>query len=111
MRRILIGLAAVVFVMAAVVVVRTLALAPPAVAQLKPTPVEAVDGMDVARHLAAVVRFKTVSYGYDVIDADKKEAAKFAELDGLRAYLERTYPNLHRVAKREIFGKSLLFVW
>jgi carboxypeptidase PM20D1 len=111
MRRFLIGLAALVAVIVVVVLARTLTNTPPARPEIKPTMVEKVDGMDVARHLAAVVRFKTVSYGYDAPDAARKEAAKFAELDGLRAYLERTYPNLHRVASREIFEKSLLFVW
>ncbi len=111
MKHVLMGLAALVVAIAAIALVRTLTLSPPARPDIKPTPVETVDGMDVARHLAAAVRFKTVSYGYDVVDADKKEAVKFVELDGLRAYFERTYPNFHRVATREIFGKSLLYVW
>jgi len=111
MKRVIWGLAALAVVVAAIVLFRTLSLSPPPKPDIKPTPVEAVKGGDVAYHLAAAVRFKTVSYGYDAPNAAEKEAAKFLELDGLRTYFERTYPNFHRVATREIFEKSLLFVW
>jgi carboxypeptidase PM20D1 len=107
MRRFLIGIAVVIVLLAAVVLFRTLSLNPPApAAEAPPTPVPAVNAMDVAQHLAQAVRFRTVSFG-----AHAHEAEKNAELDKLRAWMETTYPNFHRVATREIMGKSLLFTW
>jgi len=107
MRRFFIGLAAVIVLLAAIVLFRTLTLSPPApVAEAPPTPVPLVNATDVAQHLSQAVQFRTVSFG-----AHAHEAEKNAELDRLRAWMETTYPNFHRVASREIIGKSLLFTW
>lgn len=107
MKRFFLGLAAIVVILAAIVLVRTLTLTPPApVAEAPPTQVPDVAANDVAQHLADAVRFRTVSYGQHAHEAEKN-----AELDKLRAWMETTYPNFHRVATREIIGKSLLFTW
>jgi carboxypeptidase PM20D1 len=105
MNRVLWGVAAVVVIIAAVVLGRTFMIAvPPALAESKP-PIS-VNSMEVAQHLAAAVRFKTISYG-----GGKLEDQKNAQLDALRDWMEQTYPAFHKAATREIIGKSLLFTW
>ncbi len=105
MNRVLWGVAAVVVIIVAVVLGRTFMIAvPPALAESKP-PIS-VNSMEVAQHLAAAVRFKTISYG-----GGKLEDQKNAQLDALRDWMEQTYPAFHKAATREIIGKSLLFTW
>src|SRR5262249_13007673 len=107
MRSFFLAVAAVIVVLAAIVLFRTFTLTPPARGSEEPaTQVPGVAANDVAQHLAEAVRFQTVSYG-----AHAHEAEKNAELDKLRGWMETTYPNFHRVATREIIGKSLLFTW
>jgi carboxypeptidase PM20D1 len=105
MRRVLIGVAVVIVAILAVVVARTLSLPQPGadVAAVVPIP---VDSKSVAQHLGAAVRFRTVSYGNGV-----REAEKDAALEALRGWMAKTYPNFHKVAKREIIGESLLYTW
>lgn len=58
-----------------------------------------------AEHLAAAIRFRTVSH-QDPADDDQTAFA------GLRAFLERAYPNVHRSLSREIVnGDGLLYTW
>ncbi|MBS0275075.1 MAG: M20 family peptidase [Proteobacteria bacterium] len=105
MKRVLIGATAVLVLVVAIVLVRTaLVAAPPPLAVSAP-PI-GINSMDVARHLAAAIRFKTISYGNSAHEAEKN-----AQLDALRNWMEQTYPAFHRVATREIIGKSLLFTW
>lgn len=109
MVRIIVGLAAVVIVgLAAVVLVRTLTLAPPATATtaIETQDLPAFDGEEPARHLAAAIRFRTISY-----DQGLHEAEKHAALDTFYAWLETTYPAFHKAATREAVGKSLLYTW
>ncbi len=105
MYRVLIGIAGAMAILVAVVLARTfmVAAAPPLVSSAVPM---SVNSMDVAQHLAAAVRFKTVSYGGGTHDAEKN-----AQLDALRAWMQQTYPYFHKVATREIVGHSLLFTW
>ncbi|MGN6514380.1 MAG: M20 family peptidase [Rhizomicrobium sp.] len=105
MKRILLGLVAAIVLVAAVVLVRTATVTAPAPVQSASTQ-SGVNPMDVAQHLSQAIRFKTVSYGNKAHEADKD-----AQLDALRAWMEKTYPAFHRVATREIIGKSLLFTW
>ncbi len=105
MNRVIWGIAAVVVIIVAVVLGRTFMVAvPPALVESKP-PIS-VNSMEVAQHLAAAVRFKTISFG-----GGRLEAEKNAQLDALRGWMEQTYPAFHKTATREIIGKSLLFTW
>ncbi|HEY4123196.1 MAG TPA: hypothetical protein VGM36_01200, partial [Rhizomicrobium sp.] len=105
MRRALFGVVAAVVLIIAIVFVRTTMVAAPPPLASSPPPIS-VNSMDVARHLAAAIRFKTISYGNSA-----REDQKNAQLDALRIWMERTYPAFHRAATREIIGKSLLFTW
>lgn len=59
----------------------------------------------LAKHLAAAVRFKTISYS----DTAAPEAAEFA---ALRAWMEKTYPLVHRTLARErVLEHTLLYTW
>jgi carboxypeptidase PM20D1 len=104
-KRILIGVAAIVVILVAIVLVRTALVAAPPPLEASPPPIS-VNSMDVAKHLAAAIRFKTISYGNGVHDDQKN-----AQLDALRTWMEQTYPVFHHAATREIIGKSLLFTW
>ncbi|HEY2032206.1 MAG TPA: M20 family peptidase [Rhizomicrobium sp.] len=105
MKRVLVGAVAVVILVVAIVLVRTALIAAPPPLVSSPPPIS-VNSMDVAKHLAAAIRFKTISYGNGLHDDQKN-----AQLDALRAWMEQTYPAFHRAATREIIGKSLLFNW
>ena len=105
MKRVLLGAAAAVALVVAVVLVRTALVATPPPLVTSPPPIS-VNSMDVAKHLAAAIRFKTISYG-DGVHEDQKNM----QLDALRAWMEQTYPAFHHAATREIIGKSLLFTW
>lgn len=105
MKRIVIGVVAVIVLVAAIAVVRTLLVSsPPAAAPTVP-PI-AVDTRAVAQHLGAAVRFRTVSYGDGVHGTEKDQA-----LEGLRAWMVKTYPDFNKVAKREIIGQSVVYTW
>src|SRR5579862_8351762 len=105
MKRAILAILGVVVVVVAVAIGRTILFGrlPPA---LEPAPPIGVDARAVARHLAEAVRFRTISYG-----GGAHEAEKDAALDQMRGWLAKTYPNFHRVATREVIGKSLLFTW
>jgi carboxypeptidase PM20D1 len=105
MKPVLVGAAAVVVLLVATVLVRATMVAAPPTLHASPPPIS-VNSMDVARHLAAAIRFKTISYGNGVHDDQKN-----VQLDALRTWMEQTYPAFHRAATREIIGKSLLFTW
>lgn len=58
-----------------------------------------------AEHLAGAIRFRTISHQ----DRGKIDRKAFL---GLHAYLKKTYPQAHRVMKREtVNGLSLLYTW
>lgn len=105
MRRLAGGLAAALLLVLAIAAIRTLLLSKPAPATSTASAI-AVDSRSVAQHLGAAVRFRTISYGSGV-----QEAEKNAALDALRGWMANTYPNFHKVAKRERIGESLLFTW
>lgn len=104
MVRSLLGVVAALVVLAAVMLVRTLMIGAPE--PVSSAPAINIDGMEVARHLAQAVRFKTISYG-----GGAHEAEKDAALAAMRDWLAATYPKCHSVAKREVIGQSLLYTW
>src|SRR3989475_9215611 len=68
-------------------------------------PSSAIDGDRAAEHLAAAIRFRTVSHQ----DPSEDDRAQFA---GLRAFRARTYPKVHRALVRELVnGEGLLYTW
>jgi len=103
-KRILAGVAAAVLIVAVLVVLRTVTVSAPAVAEAAP-PVQ-VDANFAARHLSEAIRIQTVSYGDGV-----KEKEKEAALDAMQAWMDRTYPAFHEAAGPEKFNHSLLFTW
>ena len=68
-------------------------------------PSSAIDRDRAAEHLAAAIRFRTVSHQ----DPSEDDRTQFA---GLRAFLARTYPKVHRSLVRELVnGDGLLYTW
>lgn len=106
MSRALYGLGAAVVLVLVFALVRTASLAPSPPAARNPTEVPTIVSIEVARHLADAVRFKTVSYS-----AHAHEVEKNSELDAMRAWIDQTYPNFKSIAPRDIMGKSLLYTW
>ena len=106
MKRIAVGLVAALALLAVIVVTRASLVAAP---QPLPKPAslpELLDADTIAQHLAAAIRFPTVSYGDGI-----KEKEKDAALEEMRSWLEATYPAFHKAATREVIGESLLFTW
>jgi carboxypeptidase PM20D1 len=105
MKRYIFGAIAIVAAVVAIVLIRTFAVVTPIPLAAGAPPIS-VNSMDVAQHLAAAVRFKTISFG-----TPQGEPQKDAQLDAMRDWMAKTYPYFHRAATREIMGKSLLFTW
>ncbi len=104
MKRILQGIAALLLMVLAIMVGRTLMIAaPPEQAAAPPIP---VDSNAVAQHLAQAVRFQTISYGDGIKENEKTKA-----LDAMHDWMEQTFPYFHEAAGPEKFGESLLFTW
>ncbi|HEX3808817.1 MAG TPA: M20 family peptidase [Rhizomicrobium sp.] len=101
----LIAVAAALIILIGVVIGRALIVTPPQVAHAT-KPEVVVDSIAAAQHLAQAIRFQTISFGNGI-----KEDEKNAQLDAMRAWMEKTYPNFHHAASREIVGESLLFTW
>ncbi len=72
--------------------------------QVPPAPERPVDAELVAQHLAAAIRFPTVSYQ----DRAKMSAETF---DAFHRFLAATYPRLHQTLALEPVGLSLLYTW
>lgn len=106
MYKILIGVAAAILAVAVLVVVRAVTIAAPPAKIVAATPPIFVNSRSVAQHLSEAVRFETVSYG-----AGAHEAEKFAALEAMRGWMEKTYPHFHKAASREIMDHTLLFTW
>ena len=103
-KRVLLGLLALVLLLAAVLVANTLRqgsrqVAVPALAKLP------VDTAAVAESMAQAVRAKTVSGLLD-------PAGTAVEFDALHAHLRSRYPHVHATLERKVVGgHSLLFTW
>jgi carboxypeptidase PM20D1 len=103
LKRALLALLAAVVVLAAAVVVRAWRFRPEPRPAGAPAP-SAVDPAPVAEHLAAAIRFRTVSS-----EGGGVEASAFS---ALRGWLESTYPAVHGTLVREIVNDhALLYTW
>ena len=105
MKTILIMLGVIITLLATVVVIKTLTYPWKNQVQVEPVEPRRVDADTHASHLAEAIRFQTISH-QDLADDDVEEWL------ALHNWLERTYPIIHRVLKREIINKySLLYRW
>lgn len=103
-RHLALGIAAVVAVLAAVVLIKTLSLSSRQVA-VAAAPKEAVDEQAAARRLAEAIRFRTISNTFDPDQAAEP-------LRGLQAHIAASFPAFHAAASRDIVGTySLLYTW
>ncbi|MGI9538558.1 MAG: M20 family peptidase [Miltoncostaeaceae bacterium] len=103
-KKILLALVAMLAVLVAVLLGRTLTVAAP-VAPAAPSEVRTVDGDAVASRLAEAIRFRTISHQ----DRDAFDPAPF---EGFVEWVESTYPRLAGALTREIVNDhSLLFTW
>ena len=103
-KRALLGLLALLLLLAAVLVINTLRQGSRQVKVAALAPL-AVDKPSVADSMAIAVRAKTVSGLLD-------PAGVAAEFDALHAHLRARYPLVHRTLEREVVGgHSLLFTW
>ncbi len=95
-------------VLIAIIAVRTMTFQPAGIAAASGIQLAAAPSVNVARaaeHLGAAIRFQTVSHQ----DAAENQQG---EWDKLLAWLQVTYPNAHRVMKREVVGThGLLYTW
>lgn len=70
-----------------------------------PATAVAVDGQEVAEHLAAALQFQTIS-------SEDSTDVRAEELIGLHEYLQQTYPLVHSTLTKELVGDySLLYTW
>jgi len=103
-KKILAGLAGVVLLLVAVLVVRASTLRSRQV-EARPVADLQVDARAAAEHLAAALRFRTVARP-DGLPAEP------AEMAGLDSYLEQAFPRVHAALSREVVnGYSLLYTW
>jgi carboxypeptidase PM20D1 len=106
MKRILMGLGAVVVVLLATMIVRTMRIAPPSTAALAAdTSAVAFDTAGAAQRLAGAIKFPTIS----LASGGPIDTAAF---HGLHKYLETAFPRVHHTLRRELVaGLSLVYTW
>ena len=74
--------------------------------QVAPAPARAVDGEEVAQHLAAAIRFPTISV------SDDPAQLQTAAFEAFHVWLAQSYPLLHRSLVQERVGEqNLLYTW
>ena len=93
---------AVVIILAAIVIIRTLLLLPTEAAEAKIMPDASDRAVKYGRNLSRMVQKETVSSRFD------EDRTKFYEFHKL---LEELYPNVHKVCEKSVFDGSLLFRW
>lgn len=105
LKRILIGAGALILILAAVVIGRTLMVAPLDLAHAGKA--DSIDAERAAQHLAEAVRFETISHqrGAKAADIARSEAA----FEGFRNWIDETYPAFTAATSREIVGGATLF--
>ncbi|MBI2753973.1 MAG: M20 family peptidase [Betaproteobacteria bacterium] len=104
LRKLLLGLLAVLMVLAGVVLYRAATFLPPEQTAIE-TVAHAIDAQTVAARLSQAVQFATVSQQPPA----PIDRAPFA---GFIAWLEKTYPAVHEKLSREIVGgHTLLYKW
>lgn len=106
--RLLLGLLAVVLVLAAVVLVRTFTFEAPASAdtsEVRVAPAIAVDVARAAEHLSLAIQIPTVRHQDRAEDVD-------AEWTRLHAFLQTAYPTAHAAMTRdEVASRTLVWTW
>jgi carboxypeptidase PM20D1 len=71
-----------------------------------PAPPRAIDAEQVAQHLAAAIRFPTISF------SDDPAQFQTGAFDAFHVWLAQTYPRLHRTLVQErVGGHGLLYTW
>ncbi|MDO8423837.1 MAG: M20 family peptidase [Parvibaculum sp.] len=112
MKRLVAGILAIVLVLIAVVIGRTLMLPPPPVvdASALPAPISNDAAMRAAANLSAAIKMPTISWQRGAT-GDKAEASQKALVD-FRDFISATYPAFTAATTREIVSDySLLFTW
>ncbi len=104
--RILAGIVGVLAVLAALLIVRTLTIAPFAPAPRSAPAYGTVDAGSIAKHLGEAIRFRTISYEPGTAPADAN--TPFVEF---RAWIDATYPAFRAAASREMVGNAMLYTW
>ena len=108
LKRILAGASALLLLLAAVVIGRTLMI--PAATLAEAGAPASIDAEGAAGRLAEAIRFPTISHqrGADPADIARSDAA----FEGFRDWLDTTYPAFTSATAREIFGgHTLLYRW
>lgn len=100
--KIVLFVVAVIILLAAVLVVRTLMLKPTMASMAKVVPDKSERADIYGDNLAKLIRKETVSSRFD------EDRSKFYEFHKL---LEELYPNVHNVCEKHEFDGSLLFKW
>jgi len=104
MKRAFIGLVAVVLVVSAIMVVRTVTYSSDQI-EVEPVTVEGLDGDAIATHLGKSVQFETVSYQFPGL-FNPEAFNKF------NTYIGNTYPRAHEALDRETVNEfTLLYKW
>lgn len=104
LKKILLGVLAALVVLGAVVLARAALFTPGAQASAEPL-TDSLDGSGVAARLSRAVQFPTVSQQPPA----RTDPAVF---EAFAAWLETTYPEVHRALKRErVGGHTLLYTW
>ncbi len=102
--KVFLAIAGALVVLMAVVLVRTLMLSPPAMAEGAGVDIP-VDGDAVAARMSEAIRFQTVS-------RQRGEVSDRAPLDAFIAWVERAYPRASKeIGFERVGGYSLLFTW
>lgn len=105
LKRILIGAGALILILVAVVIGRTLMV--PAMDLAEAGKADSIDAERASRHLAEAVRFPTISHqrGADATEIARSEEA----FTGFRNWMDETYPAFTEATSREIVGGATLF--
>jgi carboxypeptidase PM20D1 len=104
MKRLLLGGLALILVLIAVVVVRTLMFTPPPVSSVQDAPVT-MAGDQAARHLAEAIRFRTIS-------RQEPDAGDMAAFDGFKSWFDTTYADALAVMDKEMVAEhTILLRW
>ena len=107
-RRIVLAVLATIVVLIAVIAYRTATYTQPTSSPAAPVelaPVVRIDSALAAQHLAAAVRFRTVSH-------QRAKDNDWAEWDRLHAWIAATYPAAHAAMSREVVaGHTLVYTW
>ena len=105
LKRILIGAGALILLLVAVVIGRTLMV--PTMNLAEAGKADSIDAERAAQHLAEAVRFETISHqrGAKAADIARSKAA----FEGFRNWMDETYPAFTAATSREIVGGATLF--